>query len=136
MHDDRRFESMLNKKREIKEPLTVESSTDMVKYFSDAELGFLEVCAEKYCLGSDFDGYIIIGNMTPDKNNPKNSYYILHQNSRFKQEKKFKYKIDYVTEYSDDGDDLNAECYTVCKAMNLHECIRSICSHWIPLSRQ
>lgn len=136
LEEDDDFEEVLNDlmkiRKDIENPLTNEDAADMIEQFSKYNLGFLEISLEKYHLGADEDGYIILGNMTPHERNPNSAYYFISRHPDFKRQRKFQYKIDFITAF-DEEEDVDADSYTVGLAMNLYECMKCICSHWMSI---
>jgi hypothetical protein len=133
---DEVLEHLMKHRKDIEEPLTEEDAADLIEQFAEAGCGFLEVCLEKYHLGGDEDGYIILANVTPHERNPESAYYFILRHPDFKRTRKFQYKIDFISAFSEDeSKEVDAETYTVGLAMNLYECMKSICSHWMTIGR-
>jgi len=135
-HEDQEenFEEMINHflkhRKEISEPLTEEYIGEMINYFYSKGLGLLEIEAEKYHIGEDDEGYIIIANMTPKENNPREGFYFLSADPYFKKNQRNKYRVDFVPTFDENEDEIE-EAEIVSYEMNVYEVIKKICKHWL-----
>ncbi len=117
----------------IKTPLSPEYKQLLIDEFLKRDFGTIEVISETYALGVDEEGYILLANITPQKDNPKQAYYFLHRNPDFKKLGCMQYKVEYMPSWNEDEEDDIEEdqnIYVIGHAMNLISIVDQICMHW------
>jgi len=86
---------------------------------------------ELYKIGCDENGYHILANFTPKKNNPQNAFYFLCRNDNYKKIGKLPYEVIFVSSYSEDEDDEDVPEYLELGFRgNFLSAIDVMCLHW------
>jgi hypothetical protein len=134
MSDDEYEDQMkylMGLRKTIVNPLSDLEVCDIIDEWAGLGGGFVDVEAEKFHLGEDEDGYIILGHVTPNENNPKQAHFFLLRNDNYKRTGTFKYRIDFVSIF-DEHDNEEEEPYMdmICQTNNLLSATNSMYLYW------
>jgi len=126
---DEALKYLLSQRQDIKDPITDLDIADIVEEWQGNGCGFIDVEAERFHLGEDEDGYIILAHLTPSDNNPAQSHFFLLRDLDYKRKHKMKYKVDFISSFEYE-EDLDPFCDTIGLTNNLYDAVFKMAIYW------
>ena len=123
------IQDALSVRKDIPDGLSDVDIKDLERQWNMFNLGSVISEREQYHLGGDDEGYIILANFVPERDNIAHAHFFLLRHDDYKHADKTKYKIEFGTAF-DDEKEVDVEYSTVGYANNLLSTMEIMAKYW------